>query len=130
MSARHSHHQLHINLNDANNNNGAINNQPGPNSPVSRRKFKPTAFPGSKPMHIELTAPLLSSEARPSEQNYRGFFHLGVIILIVSHFRIVVENLLKYGHILGLSIWLGSMVMWAMFAAPRALAYLAWSVGC
>ena len=26
------------------------------------------------------------------------------------------ENLLKYGHILGLSIWLGSMVMWAMFA--------------
>ena len=26
------------------------------------------------------------------------------------------DNLLKYGHILGLSIWLGSMVMWAMFA--------------
>ena len=26
------------------------------------------------------------------------------------------ENLLKYGHILGLSIWLGSMAMWAMFA--------------
>ena len=26
------------------------------------------------------------------------------------------ENILKFSHILGLSIWLGSMVMWAMFA--------------
>ena len=26
------------------------------------------------------------------------------------------ENILKFAHMLGLSIWLGSMVMWAMFA--------------
>ena len=26
------------------------------------------------------------------------------------------ENILKFSHMLGLSIWLGSMVMWAMFA--------------
>ena len=26
------------------------------------------------------------------------------------------ENILKFSHMIGLSIWLGSMVMWAMFA--------------
>ncbi|GIS37775.1 MAG: hypothetical protein Ct9H90mP10_01760 [Actinomycetota bacterium] len=26
------------------------------------------------------------------------------------------ENILKFSHMLGLSIWFGSMVMWAMFA--------------
>ena len=26
------------------------------------------------------------------------------------------ESILKFSHMLGLSIWLGSMVMWAMFA--------------
>ena len=26
------------------------------------------------------------------------------------------ENILKFSHMLGLSIWLGSMVMWALFA--------------
>jgi len=66
-------------------------------SPVPVRPFKPAAFPGSRPMHLERRASALSSEARPQETNYRGFFHLGVIILIVSHLRVIFENLMQYG---------------------------------
>jgi hypothetical protein len=31
-------------------------------------------------------------------QNYRGFFNLVVIILLMSHFRIIVDNIAKYGY--------------------------------
>lgn len=33
-------------------------------------------FPASKPIHVDSKASPLSSEVRPSEQNYRGFFNL------------------------------------------------------
>ena len=44
-------------------------------------------YPPSKPMHRGTAPSFLSSEA--SEQNYRGFFNLAMIILIVSNFRLL-----------------------------------------
>lgn len=38
----------------------------------------------------------LSEDAR--QQNYRGFFNLGVIVLAVSNFRLIFDNLAKYGN--------------------------------
>jgi len=52
-------------------------------SPVPLRAFKPNAFPGSRPMHLERRASALSSEARPQETNYRGFFHLGTMTVLL-----------------------------------------------
>ena len=52
-------------------------------SPVPVRAFKPNAFPGSRPMHLERRASALSSEARPQETNYRGFFHLGTMTVLL-----------------------------------------------
>jgi hypothetical protein len=47
-------------------------------------------YPPSKPMHRECAASFLSTEA--SEQNYRGFFNLAMIILIVSNFRLLLQT--------------------------------------
>jgi hypothetical protein len=47
-------------------------------------------YPPSKPMHRECKASFLSTEA--SEQNYRGFFNLAMIILIVSNFRLLLQT--------------------------------------
>lgn len=52
----------------------------------------------------------LKSHARPSllsDDNvehikYDGFFNLAIMMLIVSHFRIIMENLAKYGLLLNL----------------------------
>jgi len=64
-------------------------------------KKKPTAFtfPASRPMHKGVKHSLLSSESQ--NQNYRGFFNLGVIILIVTNSRLIIDNMLKYGLLLG-----------------------------
>ena len=59
-------------------------------------------FPASRPMHTKVSLSPLSSETRPNEQNYRGFFHLGVIVLIMTHLRIIFDNFLKYGWLLQL----------------------------
>jgi diacylglycerol O-acyltransferase-1 len=55
------------------------------------------SFPGSKPVHLSINNSPLSSEAKPSEQNYRGFFNLGVMILFISNFRMIIDNLAKHG---------------------------------
>jgi diacylglycerol O-acyltransferase-1 len=57
-------------------------------------------FPASRPMHTKSALSPLSSETRPNEQNYRGFFHLGVIILVMTHLRIIYDNFMKYGWLL------------------------------
>lgn len=54
-------------------------------------------FPGFKPMHLQNLMSPLSSENRAGEINYRGFFNLGVLILVISHFDLIVNNMLKYG---------------------------------
>jgi hypothetical protein len=47
-------------------------------------------YPPSKPMHRLSAASFLSTEA--SEQNYRGFFNLAIIVLIVSNFRLMLYS--------------------------------------
>lgn len=72
-----------------------------PRSP-SHQNFKPrTPFPASKIVHLRNISSPLSTDAKPGEQsNYRGFFNLGVIILVLSNFRMIIDNLMKYGFLM------------------------------
>ena len=58
-------------------------------------KQRGNAFPASKSIHIKAQPSPLSIHAK--QQNYRGFFNLGVIILMMSHFRVIMDNILEYG---------------------------------
>lgn len=49
-------------------------------------------------VHTKENISLLSTEAQ--SPNYRGFLNLGAIILIVANFRLIVENVMKYGFLL------------------------------
>mmetsp|Transcript_11100 Transcript_11100/g.18144 ORF Transcript_11100/g.18144 Transcript_11100/m.18144 type:complete len:735 (-) Transcript_11100:220-2424(-) len=60
-----------------------------------KKKVRVTSFPASKNMHTASKASPLSSAA--TKQNYRGFFNLGVIVLLVSHFRLILDNWVKHG---------------------------------
>jgi hypothetical protein len=53
-------------------------------------KSEKKGFPPSKPMHRVSAPSFLSAEART--QNYRGFFNLAMIILMVSNFRLVLNS--------------------------------------
>lgn len=44
---------------------------------------KKRRFPASKPIHVGSRFSPLSAESRPSEQNYRGFFNLVSLVLLV-----------------------------------------------
>ena len=57
------------------------------------------SFPAFKPMHRESKTSPLSYDRGPGEQNFRGFFNLGVIILFLSHFRMAIENFDKPGFL-------------------------------
>lgn len=48
--------------------------------------------------HVKPMISLLSTEAE--SPNYRGFMNLGAIILIVANFRLIIENILRYGLLL------------------------------
>lgn len=54
-------------------------------------------YPPSKPMHRAAAPSYLSVEA--PVQNYRGFFNLGVLILIVSNVRLLVSSVRKHGFV-------------------------------
>lgn len=64
------------------------------------------SFPASKPIHVAPKYSPLSSEIRPGEINYRGFFNLGVIILVLTQFRMILDNLIKYGFLLQLPFFI------------------------
>lgn len=55
------------------------------------------SYPPSKPMHRTAAPSHLSAEA--PTQNYRGFFNLAMIILIVSNFRILLNTIRSHGFI-------------------------------
>jgi len=59
----------------------------------------PKTVSGSKPMHTQSNPSPLSNDVRPGEQNYRGFFNLGVIILLLSHARLIIDSHIKYGFV-------------------------------
>ena len=48
-------------------------------------------------MHVESALSPLSSDVRPGQYSFRGFFNLGVIILVLSHFDLIVNNMTNYG---------------------------------
>ncbi len=61
-------------------------------------------------------ASLLSSDSRTGV-SFRGFMNLAITILVVSHFRLMLENIRKYGFLLGFSAetvtdFLGSPYSW------------------
>lgn len=53
-------------------------------------KSEKKGYPPSKPMHRTSAPSFLSAEAQT--QNYRGFFNLAMIILIVSNFRLILSS--------------------------------------
>lgn len=61
-------------------------------------KIENKGYAPSRPMHREVGVSYLSSEAQ--KQNYRGFFNLAMIILIVSNFRILLNSVRKHGFVL------------------------------
>jgi diacylglycerol O-acyltransferase-1 len=55
-------------------------------------------YPPSKPMHRATAPSYLSVEA--PVQNYRGFFNLGIIVLLVSNFRLILGTVQRHGFVL------------------------------
>ena len=51
------------------------------------------------PVHREAEPSYLSSEA--ADQNFRGFLNLGIIILVVSNFRLILDTVRNHGFMLG-----------------------------
>jgi diacylglycerol O-acyltransferase 1 len=69
------------------------------NADIEKLDAKSTkAYPPSKPMHRVSAPSYLSVEA--PVQNYRGFFNLGVLILIVANVRLLVGSMKKHGFVL------------------------------
>ena len=62
-----------------------------------------SGYPPSRPMHQTSEPSYLSSEA--PNQNYRGFLNLAFIILLISNFRLILDNFLKNGFVLWEFIW-------------------------
>jgi diacylglycerol O-acyltransferase-1 len=58
------------------------------------------SYPPSKPMHRMASPSYLSPEGGVEAQNYRGFFNLLLIILVVSNFRLLVDAVSRHGFIL------------------------------
>jgi hypothetical protein len=54
-------------------------------------------YPQSKPMHRSTAPSYLSSEA--PMQNYRGLFNLGIIVLVVSNARLLLDTLKTHGSV-------------------------------
>jgi diacylglycerol O-acyltransferase-1 len=94
------------------------------------KPFKPSSFPASKAIHKESHESPLSLTAK--EQNYRGFFHLMVIIMSVTHFRQAYDSMLKYGLLLSLSAFslrpsIESSSHHESFSVPKpVLAFISW----
>ena len=56
-----------------------------------------SGYPPSKPMHRSAEPSYLSDEA--PMQNYRGLLNLGIIILVISNFRILLMTMREYGFV-------------------------------
>lgn len=68
-------------------------------SPAKRTKAKGIhkSFPAFKPMHVQAQTSPLSPDLSKVDINFRGFFNLGVIILLISHLELIINNLMRYG---------------------------------
>ena len=86
-------------LNQTNGSSSSLSPKPDVGGTVKDKQAKKKKAPhmaASKPIHIEAVPSALSEDAR--QQNYRGFFNLGVIILALSNFKLIYENLASYGN--------------------------------
>jgi diacylglycerol O-acyltransferase-1 len=71
----------------------------GPDS-RGKKTFKiKRSFPASKPMHVMAGASALSSGQQSGAINYRGFFNLAIIILLILNARIIIDSHKKYGFV-------------------------------
>jgi diacylglycerol O-acyltransferase-1 len=61
----------------------------------------------------------LSPRSREQEDKYRGFFNLAIMILAVSHLRLILENMYKYGLLLNVSGYL-----WEFIEHPYTIHFL------
>ena len=64
-------------------------------NPITR-----SGYPPSRPMHQSAEVSYLSDGASPSNQNYRGLLNLAAIILLISNFRLILDNMMKHGFVL------------------------------
>jgi len=77
----------------------------------------PKPYPPSRTVHRGVGHSYLSSEA--PTQNYRGLFNLSLIVLVVSHIRQILNNLLEHGLFLR-HIFVGKYVGVSYSEAPLA----------
>jgi len=68
------------------------------NEDAEKSDKKNSGYPPSKPMHRAAEPSYLSVEA--PVQNYRGFFNLGVLILVVSNVRLLAASVRSHGFVL------------------------------
>lgn len=54
----------------------------------------------ARPVHTTSSASPFSKDSE--DQNYRGFLHLAILLLVVNMLRLVVENFQKYGVLLSI----------------------------
>ncbi len=71
----------------------------GANSATDGTVTKVKVLSGSHPMHLKSQPSPLSNDMRHGEINYRGFFNLAAIILVLSNLRIVIDSHIKYGFL-------------------------------
>ena len=109
--------------------------------PLSSSKYAPpqrkdkhslfSDFPASMPIHTEGRPSPLSYDEKQSQQNYRGFFNLGVIIMFLSHTRLMLDNIHRHGLQVGLPSFafdshLPNLLFWSLSSSFQALMF--WSV--
>ena len=70
-----------------------------------KSKHKYPVTKASDPVHMQAKSSPLSTENRPGEQNYRGFFNLGVIILVIANMSLILDNLHAHGLQVSLPRW-------------------------
>ncbi|KAI7897929.1 MBOAT, membrane-bound O-acyltransferase family-domain-containing protein [Cokeromyces recurvatus] len=82
-----------------------ITNKKGPSTILEENKKQKSAvirysgFSHVLPIHTVTKASILSKEAPP--ENYNGFLRLGMLILGASNIRLIIENWMKYGLLIG-----------------------------
>lgn len=65
-----------------------------------KKKHVYQGFSHTLPIHTITKASVLSKEAPP--ENYSGFLRLGMLVLGASNIRLVIENWMKYGLLIGI----------------------------
>ena len=64
---------------------------------------------GSTPMHKQPRFSLLSSERLSYEKN-TGLVNLGMVIIVATHTRLIIENLMKYGLRIERRFWVSDVI--------------------